>query len=885
MKKFLMYITWAVFATMLYTACTAEERSITPEKGNDTEEDVTFSLEFPGVGDATKALTGDNEKAVQGIAVLAFNAGKYHYTSYATDITTDPGDKSRKTFKVKLVKTASCDLVLVANAQDLITTNFTKDTPKADVLSALQATAAKWNATPGSAGYKHIPMWGKKSGVEIKEGTTFTGANAIKLARMLAKVNVSIATAAQSDFELTSIRVYNYNNKGRVAPTKGWSDADNKMTSPDVPAEATLTKGPLLYDGTDITTAKVKSEDVIYLFEAVKGTDSKLGSNTCLVLGGTYEGDTYYYRVDFTKKENDKWVYLDLLRNHKYVVSVTAVKGPGFKDPGDAFNSLPVNIEANILEWDEGGMENVAFDGQFYLSVSQDEYNLSKDARSSLFADNVIYVKTDYQSGSESGWKVEKIVNADNETQAVTWVSLDQNTGVKDVKSERYFKVEENTSGSSRKAKIIFAAGRLRYPVYVTQSIYSTLQLHVTDNLGNPIEEMIFSSSFNVRPGQKTFKVNWIPSSSPLTVFKHPMSYYPFPTTAPDITPSLGNIAAGIGTANYTVWPQAMTAENVELDPFYEKNIRLEFQATNGSETVSKELILRQVHYNRTHKPKKYYYLDGNTYSFGVKSNTAWVVASYSDPHGILDMTASEITSQSGGYNVSSGTPFRFKMKADTDGSLSGKSAIITFKDPTGNMATMTTATITGLSCGAAGGATKITMGASGREYLIHAYGGTCWMVENLAEDPILPEEIMPDAAYHKTYDGHAEGERGYYYQWGAALYSCPDGWKLPSKKNHADLWALLRDDESTPGRDYWNVSKTARDLHGGYWVRSTGFERWGGSGGFWLDEDNMYFEVNSLAVNPAGSIQFGAPKNNATGNGVRNGRETVRCILIDEED
>ena len=93
---------------------------------------------------------------------------------------------------------------------------------------------------------------------------------------MVSKIDVALTnTDATNNFTLESIRLYNYNNKGYIAPLSGnWDQAQNVVTGASVPTGSILTQGPLLYDGTAITTAHTASSGEIYTFEAVGANPS-----------------------------------------------------------------------------------------------------------------------------------------------------------------------------------------------------------------------------------------------------------------------------------------------------------------------------------------------------------------------------------------------------------------------------------------------------------------------------------------------------------------------------------------------------------------------------------------------------------------------------------
>lgn len=197
-----------------------------------------------------------------------------------------------------------------------------------------------WNATD-------MPMWGEKiinySGV----GTIIVN---VELVRMMAKVDVTLSATAAINFKLESVRLYNYNSVGQVTPNLL---LPNWATTPSVPTQPVVAIPPgvpvaLVYTATDDRSCVNK----VYTFEALKGSDNNLLTNTCLVIGGKYndsgvEKDSYY-RIDFANTSIEgASTYLDLLRNHHYKINVVAVTGPGQASPEDAFELPSIQPEAN----------------------------------------------------------------------------------------------------------------------------------------------------------------------------------------------------------------------------------------------------------------------------------------------------------------------------------------------------------------------------------------------------------------------------------------------------------------------------------------------------------------------------------------------------------
>lgn len=484
------------------SGCTFDFDEFTSQTDGDAL--VTFSIQLPDAkSPATRALDDADEDEVAAIDVLVFkpSGGNYAYSvrCNSSDINTDPGDSRKKTFTVKLQQ-GNFDLVIVANARSILTGTSLKGMTKYAVLSALTTqmpTGSKWITDKSSADYTAILMWGDIGDRTINASTDLTGGNAIPLTRMVAKVDVKVDDAV-NNFTLTSVHVFNYNTHGAVVPANSAWDASSKIAiAPTVPSASTLTKGPLDYNNdsgkTEINTVTNSCEGEIYLFESENHTGTghtsgkSLLDRTCIVVGGVYDTDSSptYYRVDFSNGSGISQTFLDVLRNHQYIFKITRVSGPGFSTPEIAFESGPVNIEANVLEWNQAGMPNAEFDGQNILKASQNQYYFSRDEKKTENEDNVLYVMTDYTttvSGAQSGWHVDKIVDAADGTTPVTWINLSSDMGAANYDTKTILMLDENNTAAVRRAIIWIAAGRLRYAVNVTQDYIAWARSNVVWN-------------------------------------------------------------------------------------------------------------------------------------------------------------------------------------------------------------------------------------------------------------------------------------------------------------------------------------------------------------------------------------------------------------------
>jgi hypothetical protein len=688
---------------------------------------IMFSLKVPEGGKTpTRALSESDESDVRTVDVLLFNKDEGGARVFYKSVSAIPAGTSNGNQKYKVGVPVNdgytnFDLEFIANASDVVesaglTVGETKD-----------ETFAKLVRSKGSNVKvdKYFPMWGEATNINVLTTNDLVGDNAIKLLRMVSRIDVMVAASAANDdkgnkganFIMTSVRLYNYSTNGTIVPDidNGLSTDTNGLyaTTPNKPATAGYgtVKGPLEYDVTD----SVSIVRTIYTLEAAAGSRAGLLTNTCLVIGGKYQksNKATYYRIDFTKKESDgSYDYLAMLRNWQYIINITSISGPGFDTPDEAFNSVPVNVEFDILYWHQAGMGNIVFDGTNTLAVDKDDFTLFNNANTDNDDNYMFKVYTDVKAG----WTVEKIVDADDN--AITWLSATApQSGVAGAQTPVYLKYEANPSETKeRDAYIWIKAARLRFPVHVKQLTIPPIGLEIVDENGDPISEMLFESSLGANPAAKKFTVNWVPKGYTVSVSITDLGSdggFPCGTAAGIFS---GDITDGTGTKTYTVDLPTVTASDIAATPLMDKVSKIDFTISNGGSYISKSIILRQINYDIVISNNDYeylftptgstkaehrdsYLLDGKPRTLKVRSNTKWKIKSitehvysYSGPNGGL-VSGGTMLSGAAGDNLRQGYVGGYNPKGESivftpinDPTKWGDMTIV-FEDPTGKVA------------------------------------------------------------------------------------------------------------------------------------------------------------------------------------------------------
>lgn len=659
-----------------------------------------------------RAIGEDQENAVQTVDVLAFRVGNdgkeyYDYNVKAKLTSTQVG----KIYDLKMTvwtKSYQQRFVFITNAEAevrefLSSKTSWKDTEKEAMLNLLNYSyeneGDKWNTTSAD-NYTAFPMWGESSTILVTTKTNQLSTT-IYLLRMIAKIDVQIDTtvAGLTDkFKLTSVRFYNTNTKGSIAPYSENISADAKgVDKASIPSDAAIYLGPLEYNSSYFSTPGVAMKGVIYTFET--SAEGAIGTAdpskaTCLVLGGHYDGGAEtFYRVDFL--EDDDKTYRDILRNKLYTVNIKNVKTAGHGTPEEAFNGKSVNLDAEILEWDESGMNNIVVDNQFYLSVSQNEFFFSKEACDDEQSNNVLTVITDYFiSASEQGWKIDKIVDENGDP--IDWLESSKMSGDADDLTKLILTYDEFAGPDERVAKIHFSAGRLQYIVTVTQYFEqgATITFHEHKEQGRvdlegvallASDTLLFETDkVNVSHLNQLIYMKWTPQGADLKIMEEriPSTAYVKCHTSLDLgLQTTAPQAKDYSFKDLAVLPPTITQAEVNTDNFLERGVNLIFSVKNGFQEETKTLTIIQRFYNLVTTTSPNYPLNGVQQLFLVKSNTKWAVKSIIDNDGIL-LNKTEISKQTGGYNTIEGDPFYFQLI--NDDSKAGKSATIIFSDPAG---------------------------------------------------------------------------------------------------------------------------------------------------------------------------------------------------------
>lgn len=357
--------------------------------------EILLRLRTPGgYGSPTsRGLTFADENTINDVYVLVFDkAGKLTAIREGHDVnsqTTDPaqgiisGTGSFK-FTVKPSQTSldTYNLTVLVNAGAILgATIGTTDASSYigssydNVMNAIHASIDGPMYVSGGA----IPMWGESGQMMVKPSASGI---TIQLMRSIARIDVGVgkptrATSATTDdftwngldgdgnpipFKLTEVYLIRPNDSFSVIPVTANLTAGN----PTVPMGAVKFDLPqsktdfvfkqvagVMSDRGGWITRGIYAPEADVVMNGEQG-DANHTSRMAVVVGGSYDGGaTTYYRLDFAYAGK----LMNVLRNYLYQFNISKVQGPGYPTVDEAYNSLAINMIADILKWNEFSAE------------------------------------------------------------------------------------------------------------------------------------------------------------------------------------------------------------------------------------------------------------------------------------------------------------------------------------------------------------------------------------------------------------------------------------------------------------------------------------------------------------------------------------------------
>lgn len=506
MKKRNLIKLLPALAALLIGGCTEEDPLLPRTPAGD---EATITAGIPGLqAPSTRSIAGGGgEASLASVDILVFKpaaGGAHELVQHVrgNSILPTGGADYQVQFKAKLQTNADAStVVLVANVPD-VAARIGSSTDKRAVLSLLSyassnpgGTAAGWKWKAGASDYTPIPMYGEYAIASggVKAGMKIEG---VQLCRMLARIDIE--NQAQG-FTLSDVYLVNYNTAGYVAPAWDTSTGDilrsgeegypyDTNAAPRIPPSPGARTGEGNALRYTYTSGGLRGEIYTYEAAAAGGTEGapEHAAAPCLIVSGAYDGNLYYYRVDFTagtdaagKKPGEAGFnpatvqYMPLYRNHCYDFTISQVSGPGYSTFAAALASpgLMNNLKTDLLVVDERNIRDIVYNGRYYLGTGG-------EVIFGPFAPEDIRVAC--TTNHPEGWQIDAgkgTSGIEYTAGGAGWLQASKEGAETDMKSNLKLKaLTANGGGAMREAWVHLKAGTLAHKVKVTQD-YATVRV------------------------------------------------------------------------------------------------------------------------------------------------------------------------------------------------------------------------------------------------------------------------------------------------------------------------------------------------------------------------------------------------------------------------
>lgn len=206
-----------------------------------------------------------------------------------------------------------------------------------------------------------LVMWGRfvlDNGINI-----ITTANNVKLLRSAACIQVKKAAGSSNglnDFVIEGITVHKGMSSGFLAPADCTGAVSTPATANPVSGSNYLDHNKGWVDA---------AEPSLYIYER-NCTDSDY---MAVILKGKYKEKSGYYKIVMTDGNGTP---LNVVRNHRYIITLVGVNGPGYADVATAVASAPSNALKVELKDEDIDFSCVVADGQHQIASSNNVFEL-----------------------------------------------------------------------------------------------------------------------------------------------------------------------------------------------------------------------------------------------------------------------------------------------------------------------------------------------------------------------------------------------------------------------------------------------------------------------------------------------------------------------------
>jgi len=313
-----------------------------------------------------------SESAINTVDVLVFGGTPktFMYSRYAWQ-------KSGSLYSATLKIGTDQDLYFAINARNVIeNANLTEGMSLNEAFALLvMENPESFNLTGTNNG---LPMWGCALGQTINDAPSNSSVNnlgIIKLLRSVAAVEVSVT---DDTFNLLEGSIAYGANKGLLAfSTANITpnfQSDFRTINPEIPAGMTTTK-----TWHRIPSGSNELKHVFYLYE-----NDNQSAHTKVILKGEWGGASpTFYPLSLRNPETDD--KLPIKRNTKFIIIVTKVNGDGYATWEEARDAEAVNINYDVIIWDDLSDESIMIDGSQFIRLQRSANDKSVDRTAILY--------------------------------------------------------------------------------------------------------------------------------------------------------------------------------------------------------------------------------------------------------------------------------------------------------------------------------------------------------------------------------------------------------------------------------------------------------------------------------------------------------------------
>lgn len=446
-----------MFIVLLTWSCiTSSNRDGCPPAG---EQDVDMSL---AALQQQRVEATSEEMAIKTVDLLVFNGADvdtgnavFMYSRYAWN-------RSGTTYRATLRIGANLDIYVAINVRTLIESGVLSE---GMTWNEVREVLIMYSPDQIDISDNGLPMWGYKLDYTVADNAN-NNMGTIKLLRSVASADIQVTA---SNFTLVRGYIVNGADRGYLPfsldnISTADSNGDFSALSPEVPAAMTTTTD-WSYTVTDDSNAIVNR---FYMFDNDAPDNDR--SYTKVVLEGYWSGSsntaTTFYPLAFREAGTSN--LLQVTRNNKYTLIITNVNGDGFGSLAEAKEAEDVNMDYDVIDWDENYDGEIIIDGTSFFAITSKTVTLYRPIGSSAdvgFSTNVP-LDNILMSYSESETGVSGTIDT-HPRFTVEIVTVTEDDG------SRYnaFRVtaKEEYGADDNPAVLYVTAGRIRFTLTMTQ--------------------------------------------------------------------------------------------------------------------------------------------------------------------------------------------------------------------------------------------------------------------------------------------------------------------------------------------------------------------------------------------------------------------------------